>query len=109
MTDTDEQPNSSESIMADLWSVPDGNQQAVLDGLTELFERMRDCPGFVEAQILRSVNPTKILAYTRFDSPANQQRAQDAVATGTMVQRLRAIAHQDLSRYTLARSFLPAD
>lgn len=110
MTDFEQESNSSSgSIMADLWSVPDGNQQAFLDDLNKLFEHLRRCPGFVEAQILRSVNPTKVLAYSRFDSSAAQRRAQDDPVTAAAVRELRAIAHQDLSRYTLAKSFLPPD
>jgi heme-degrading monooxygenase HmoA len=110
MTDSERELNTpAESIMADLWSVPDGSQQALLDGLNELFEHLRQCPGFVEGQILRGANPTRILAYSRFDSTAAQQRARDDPATAAAARRLRAIAHQDLGRYTPAESFLPPD
>jgi heme-degrading monooxygenase HmoA len=98
---------SPEAIMVDVWSVPGGNQQAALDALNELFEHFRRLPGFIEGQILRSANPTGILAYARFDSVTAQQRAQDGPATGAIVRRLREIAHQNLSRYTVAKSFQP--
>jgi heme-degrading monooxygenase HmoA len=110
MTDSEQDSNSSsESIMADLWHVPDGSQAIFLHGLNELFEQLRDSPGFIEGQILRSANPTKILAYSRFESAAAAQRVRDGPAIAAAVRKLRAIAHQDLSRYTIVESFLPPD
>ena len=110
MTDSEQEPSpSSESIMADLWSAPDGTQEALLDALNELFEHLRRCPGFIEGQTLRGVNPTKILAYARFDSSAAQQQAQDSPGVDALVRGLREIAHQNLGRYSVAESFLPPD
>jgi heme-degrading monooxygenase HmoA len=110
MTDSEQEASpSSESIMADLWSAPDGTQEALLDSLNELFEHLRRCPGFIEGQTLRGVNPTKILAYARFDSAAAQQQAQDSPGVDALVRGLREIAHQNLGRYTVAETFLPPD
>jgi heme-degrading monooxygenase HmoA len=100
---------SAEPIMVDVWTVPDGNQQPTLDALDELFEHFRQLPGFIEGQILRSINPTGILVYARFESLAAQQRAQDEPATRAMIRRLREMAHQSLSRYAVVKSFLPPD
>ena len=95
--------------MVDVWSVPDGNQQPTLDALDELFEHFRHLPGFVEGQILKSVDPTGLLVYARFESLTAQQRAQDEPTTRAMIRRLRGIAHQSLSRYTIVKSFLPPE
>ena len=95
--------------MADIWTVPDGSQQAFLEALSELFELLRRSPGFIQAQTFRSVNPTKILSYARYESPAAQQEAQNGPGVARMQQRLRDIAHHDLHRYTLAETFLPPD
>lgn len=109
MTDSEQETTGPEAIMADLWSVPDGNQEAFLHGLNELFEQLRHFPGFIEGQILRSVNPTKILAYSRFQSAAATQRVTEDPAIVGVIRKLRAIAHQDMSRYVVGASFLPPD
>lgn len=106
MPDAQREPDvSAEPIMVDVWSVPDGNQEGVLAALNELFEHFWHLPGFVEGQILISVNPTRILVWARFDSVTAQQRAQDEPATEAILRRLREIAHQSVSRYTVAKSF----
>jgi heme-degrading monooxygenase HmoA len=108
MTDSELGSNSSsESIMADLWSVQDGNQDAFLERVKELFERLRRSPGFIEGQILSSVNPTKFLAYSRFESTVATEDVQEDPAIAAAIRALRSIAHQDMSRYTLVESFLP--
>lgn len=110
MADPDHELNpSAEPIMVDVWSIRDGNQQAAMDALNELCEHFRQFPGFIEGQILRSVDPTGMLVYARFDSLMAQQRAQDDPATGAIVRGLRELARQSLSRYTVAKSFRPPE
>jgi heme-degrading monooxygenase HmoA len=107
---TDRKPKSGaplQAIMVDVWSVPDGNQQAVADAVDELFGHLVRLPGFLEGELLMSADPMQMLAYARFDSVAAQQRARDEPATQAIIRRLRGVAHQNLGRYTVAKSFLP--
>ncbi len=100
---------SPQAILVDVWSVPDGNQEAVADAISELFEHLLHLAGFIEGELLTSPDPTVMLAYARFDSVAAQQRARDEPATQAVVRRLRGLAHQNLGRYTVAKSFRPPE
>src|SRR5437588_1558921 len=81
------------SIIVDLWNVADGDQDEFLSVLVELFERLRECDGFIDGQILRGVNPSLFISYATMRSA----RARDAALADPQLRattrRLGGVAH----------------
>jgi hypothetical protein len=104
MTDA-EQP----SIIVDAWRVADGSQEEFIDTLVGLFSHLRKLDGFIDGEILRGVNPTRFVTYTRMRSASER----DAVLIDNEVQgvlrTIRRIAQPDPGGYTVLRKFTAED
>lgn len=99
--------HSNSSLIFDVWDVPDGNQQAVVERLRTLFEHVRARPGFVEAALYESLNHRRVLAMARFASVAERQHAMDDGEVGTALRDLRNLAHPQMSTYEVVQVFSP--
>lgn len=96
---------SNTSLIVDLWDVPDGNQQFVLERLRVLAEGAARLPGFVECGLYQSINHRKVLIFARFASVADRQHALDDPEVTKTVREVRALANQDMSPYELVEEF----
>jgi heme-degrading monooxygenase HmoA len=94
-------------LVFDVWDVPDGNQQAVVERLRALFEQVRGRPGFVEAALYESLNHRRVLAMARFASVAERQAAMDEGEVGAALRDLRNLAHPQMSTYEVVQVFRP--
>lgn len=92
-------------MILDVWDVPDGNQQAVVERLRALFEHVRGRPGFVEAVLFESLDHRRVLAMARFASVAERQHAGDDIEVGAALRDLRKLAHPQMSTYEVVQVF----
>jgi hypothetical protein len=63
-------PKEQESEIMDMWAVPSGRQQEVIDGLLGLFEQLRLIDGFVDGRVQAGLDGTKVMSYSRMRSAA---------------------------------------
>jgi heme-degrading monooxygenase HmoA len=100
-----ERPSSS--LVFDVWDIPDGNQQAVLERVRSLAEHALGLPGFIETRLYESVDHRKILAVARFASVADRQRALEHPDVAGALRDLRALAREQMNTYELVEEFHP--
>ena len=55
-------PTEQESVIMDMWELPPGRQQEVIDALREVLEQLRASDGFVDGHIHASLDGTKVMS-----------------------------------------------
>jgi hypothetical protein len=96
------------SITIDVWVVPDGTQEAFMDVLVSLFERLRTLDGFIDGQILRGLDPTLFVSYATLRSAEDRDAAFLDHEIQVMMRTIGGIARANPHAYTVARTFTPA-
>ena len=94
-------PNEQESVIMDMWEVPPGRQQEVIDALRELLEQMRRIDGFVDGRIHASLDGSKVVSYSTMRSAADHESFQERDEIRKRMQALEAIAVPHRSAYQL--------
>ena len=94
-------PEEQESVIMDMWEVPPGRQQELIDALRELLEQMRHIDGFVDGRIHASLDGSKVISYSTMRSAADHQRFQERDEIRARMQALEAIAVPHRSAYQL--------
>ena len=107
MVETVESAPSSHIV--DAWTVVDGNQAAFSEGLLRLFARLRVLDGFIEAQILQGIDPTRFLSWARWQTPAERARATNDAEVLRIVRELTALAHSHPHSYGVIQVFTAPD
>ncbi len=97
-----------ESVIIDVWTVPDGRQQEATDGFMALFEALRVLDGFLDGRLHASVDGTALLSYVRMRSAADRQNAENRPEIRAQTRALREIARPHPHVYELLRIFVPA-
>ena len=97
-----------QSIILDMWTVPDGRQEEFMDALVGLFELVRKLDGFLEGQILTGVDSSLFVCYARMRSAEDRDAALIDPQVGALRRSIGGIAHPRPHAYTLARTFTPA-
>jgi len=97
-----------QSIILDLWTVPDGSQEEFMEALVGLFELVRKLDGFLEGQILTGVDSSLFVCYTRMRSAQDRDAALIDPEVEAVRRAIGGIAHPKPHAYTLARTFTPA-
>ena len=64
-------PKEPESVIMDMWEVPPGRQQEVIDALRGLIEEMRPMEGFVDGRVHASLDGSKVVSYSTMRSAAD--------------------------------------
>ncbi len=96
-----------ESLVINVWMVPDGNQNDLIAGLRGMYEHLRGHEGFVEGQIFESVDRTHVLSYARFRSAADRQKAMTDPALGAAQRAMEAVARGHVHTYEPVALFRP--
>ncbi len=89
----------------DMWEVPPGRQQEVIDALRKLLEQMRTSDGFVDGRIHASLDGSKVISYSTMRSAADHQRFQERDAIRERMQALEAITVPHRSAYQVEYVF----
>ena len=89
----------------DMWEVPPGRQQELIDALRELLERMRRTDGFVDGRIHASLDGSKVVSYSTMRSAADHQSFQERDEIRERMRALEAIAVPHRSAYQLVCVF----
>ena len=97
-----------QSIILDMWTVPDGRQEEFLKALEGLFELVRRLDGFLEGQILTGVDQSLFVCYARMRSAKDRDAALIDPEVEAGRRAIGGIAHPRPHAYTLARTFTPA-
>lgn len=93
------------SLLFDVWDVPDGNQQAVLEQLRRISERAVHLPGFLEGALFATVAQRRFIGMARFASAAERRRAWDDPEMAAGLRTLRTLAQHNLDTYELVERF----
>ena len=94
-----------ESVIIDVWEVPAGRHQEVIDALRELLERLRLMDGFVDGRIHASLDGTKVISYSMMRSAADHKLAVEREDIRERLQALEAIAAPHRNTYELVCVF----
>ena len=97
-----------QSIILDMWTVPDGSQDEFMNELVGLFELVRRLDGFLEGQILTGVDSSLFVCYARMRSARDRDAALIDPEVEARLRAIGGIAHPRPHAYTLARTFTPA-
>ena len=79
---------AQESVIIDIWTVPSGRQQEVIDELLAAFDDFRLVDGFIEAGALPSREKTKVAWYVRMRFVEDWK---NAAACEPVRERIRAL------------------
>jgi heme-degrading monooxygenase HmoA len=93
------------TIVVDAWRVTDGQQEEFTDALEALFSRLRELDGFIEGEILRGVDPTRFVTYTRVRSARERDAAFIDSEVRRVLRRIEGVARPDPGSYTPLRRF----
>ena len=94
-------PKEQESVIMDMWEVPPGRQQELIDQLRELLEQARRADGFVDGRIHASLDGSRVVSYSTMRSAADHQSFQERNEIHERMQALEAIAVPHRSAYQL--------
>ena len=70
-----------------VFTVPKGGQQALIDQLAEAAKFVSTTPGWISASLHRSLDGTRVINYAQSDSPAAAQRVIDRLRLGGWLER----------------------
>jgi heme-degrading monooxygenase HmoA len=93
------------SITVDAWRVPDGEQEEFIEALVALFSRLRELEGFIDGEILRGADPTRLVTYARMRSARDRDAAFLDSELKRILRTIRGIARPDPGSYTAFRRF----
>jgi heme-degrading monooxygenase HmoA len=93
------------SIVVDAWRIADGDQEEFIDALVGLFSRLRELDGFIDGEILRGVDPTRLVTYARMRSASERDTAFIDSEVRRALRTIRGIARPDPGAYTVFRRF----
>ena len=85
-------PKEQESVIMDMWEVPPGRQQELIDQLRELPDQARRTDGFVDGRIHASLDGSRVVSYSTMRSAADHQSFQERDEIHERMQALEAIA-----------------
>jgi hypothetical protein len=100
-------PNTGIITQINVFTVPEGGQQALLDHLAEAARFASTTPGWISASLHRSCDGTRIVNYAQSESPEAAQRIIHRLREGGWLERNKAFgeAHPGLYEvvFTLER------
>jgi hypothetical protein len=101
------QANTGIATQINVFTVPAGGQQALVDLLAESAEFASSTPGWISASIHRSCDGTRVVNYAQSESPEAAQRIIARLRDGGWLERNQALgeAHPGLYQvvFTLER------
>jgi hypothetical protein len=88
-----------------VFTVPEGGQQALIDLLIEAATACRDVPGWMSASLHRSLDGTRVVNYAQTKDHASLEKVMERLKAGSFLERNKALgtAHPGLYEvvYTL--------
>jgi hypothetical protein len=81
--------STQESVIIDIWTVPSGRQEEMINELLAAFEQFRLMDGFIAGGVLTNGADTKVASYVRVRSAADREGAAER---GEVRERMRALA-----------------
>jgi heme-degrading monooxygenase HmoA len=88
---------SEQSVLIDIWTVPPGHQQQMIDELCAAFEEFRRIDGFIEGGVLANSDGTQIASYAKMRSAADLQRGMEQEEVRARIRALEELgsSHRD--------------
>jgi heme-degrading monooxygenase HmoA len=85
------------SVVIDIWTVPSGREQEIIDALCAAFEQFRCMDGFIEGGVLANSDGTRIASYVKARSAADLQRGMEQEAIRERLRELERLgsSHRD--------------
>jgi hypothetical protein len=90
---------AQESVIIDVWTVPSGRQEEMIDALLAAFEQLRLFDGFLEGGVLANGDSTKVAAFVRMRSPADRQQGAERAEVRERMDALSAIGSSHADTY----------
>jgi heme-degrading monooxygenase HmoA len=98
---------TSSAIILNSWVVMDGDQEEFVETMVRLLDHVRTLDGFIEGELLQSVNPTRFVSYVRMRSALARQHALNSSEVRTLMRAAAAFGRPDLHSYDVVRVFRP--
>lgn len=94
------------ATLINVFTVDPANQQKLVDMLVEATEKtMKHIPGFVSANIHKSVDGKRVVNYAQWRSARDFQAMRDAPGAQEHMKAIAALAQADFHLYEVADSF----
>jgi len=98
--------NGHEVTLINVFTVDPAKQQALIDVLTRATETtMRHLPGFISANIHRSLDGTKVANYAQWRSIEDYQAMQNAPEAAPHMEEAGALATCEPGLYVVAETY----
>jgi hypothetical protein len=81
--------STQESVIIDIWTVPSGRQEEMINELLAAFEQFRLMDGFIAGGVLTNGDDTQVASCVRVRSAADREGAAER---GEVRERMRALA-----------------
>ncbi|WP_029112077.1 antibiotic biosynthesis monooxygenase [Mycobacterium sp. URHB0044] len=92
-------PNTQIVTQINVFTVPDGGQQALIDFLIEAATFASTTPGWISASIHRSVDGTRVVNYAQSESLEAAQRIIERLRDGGWLERNKSLGKAEPGLY----------
>jgi quinol monooxygenase YgiN len=98
--------DSKVATLINVFTVDPANQQKLVDMLVEATDKtMKHIPGFVSANIHKSVDGNRVVNYAQWRSARDFQAMRDAPGAQEHMKAIAALAQADFHLYEVADTF----
>lgn len=91
--------STQESVIIEIWTVPPGRQEEMINELRTAFEQFRLIDGFIEGSVLANGDDTKMASYVRVRSAADRERGAEHETVRERTSALAAIGSSHADAY----------
>jgi quinol monooxygenase YgiN len=88
-----------------VFTTPVGGQQALIDQLTKAVACAREEPGWLSANLHRSLDGTRVVNYAQSESLEAAQAVIERLKAGGFIDRNAALGHADPGLYEVVATF----
>src|SRR5690242_18405553 len=90
---------AQESVIIDVWTVPSGRQEDMINELLATFEQCRLLDGFIEGRVLANEDGTRVASFVRIRSAEDRQRGVERDEVRKRMKALTAIGSSHADAY----------
>ena len=94
--------NTGVITQSNVFTVPEGGQQALIDLLIEAAIACRDVPGWMSASLHRSLDGTRVVNYAQTRDHASLERVMERLKAGNFLERNKGLGTAHPGLYEVA-------
>ena len=98
---------AKETVFIDVWSIPPGHQQEMIDVLLDAFEAFRLVDGFIEGGVLTTPDASKMAWYLRIELAEDRQRSEQRQEVCERIRALESIGNSRAEAFERVRVIAP--